>query len=360
MSSLYDNLRVIAGPSAAAKIKRDGLSPAQVSAVFGASGAAKWLGICGLDQAVFGDWLTAAQHDIHLYGTSVGAFKLAAACRQDAHGALQTLADAYIAQSYPDGAGADAIDRESGKILDLIFSNGGTDEILTHPHFRFGCGTVLLDGMMASPNKALQYMGAARAMMTNAVGRNAHRGVMRRVMFTDPRGTFPLNATDSYGDTQVALTPDNLSTSVKASGSIPIMMHPVRDIPGGPQGVYVDGGVVDYHPVPGWFWDDEGLILYPHFFPYLKSGWFDKYYRRVAPARLLDNVVLLAPSDSYLETLDLGRVPDRKDFKQFAGNDAKRIALWQDAADKSALLGEAFLQMARSGAIADRLEIFGT
>lgn len=360
MNALYKNLRVIAGPSAAAKIRRDGLTADQVSAVFGASGAAKWLGICGLDQAVFGRFLRDIEHEVLLYGTSVGAFKLAAACRADAHAALQGLADYYIAQSYPDGASADAIDRESTKILDVVFGAGGAAEILSHPYFRFGCGTVLLDGLMASRMPLLQYLGGARAMITNGLGRNAHRGTMRRVAFTDPRANFPLQAKDAYGATQIALGEENLGLAVKASGSIPIMMHPVRDIPGGPPGIYVDGGVVDYHPVPGWFWQDEGLILYPHFYPYLKAGWFDKYYRRVAPASLLDNVVLLAPSDDFLQTLDLGRVPDRKDFKLMQGDDDKRMALWRDAADKSAILGEAFLEMVRTGDIAERVEEFGT
>lgn len=359
MSALYNNLRVIAGPGAAAKIRRDGLAADQVRAVFGASGAAKWLGICGLDQAVFGNWLKGAQQEILLYGTSVGAFKLAAACRADAHAALQDLADAYITQSYPDGAGADAIDRESGKILHRIFGDGKAEEILSHPTFRYSCGTVLLNGMMVNPVKSLQYLGGAQAMLVNALGRNAHKGTMQRVIFSDPRANFPFASKDAYGAHEVDLTPDSIAQVVKASGSIPIMMHPVPDLPGGPQGAYVDGGVVDYHPVPGWFWNDPGLILYPHFYPFLKSGWFDKYYKREASADLLDNVVLLAPSDDFLATLELKRIPDRKDFKLFQKNDAQRQAMWRDAVDKSVLLGDAFLELAKTGDIAGRLEVFG-
>ncbi len=358
MNERYRHLRVIAGPRAAAAIRSNGLSADQVGAVFGASGAAKWLGICGLDQAIFGRWLNAAQDEILLHGTSVGAFKLAAACRQDAHGSLQALADAYIEQSYPDGADADAIDRETSKILDVIFNDGGAAEILSHPTLRYSCGTALTRGMMASNSKVLQYLGAGRAMLTNALGRNAHRSVMQRVVFADPRAAFPLKAKDAYGETCIALSEDNLRDAVRASGSIPIMMHAVRDIAGGPEGVYVDGGVVDYHPVPGWFWDSEDLILYPHFYPYLKAGWFDKYYPRVAKAHLLENVVLLAPSEYHLQSLDLGRIPDRRDFLSMAAEDDKRMALWRDATEKSALLGEAFLEMVASGDIAGQLESF--
>jgi len=66
MTTDYNNLRVIAGRKAADRIRRDGLSPDQVSAVFGASGAAKWLGICGLDQAVFGQYLKDIDHQVLL------------------------------------------------------------------------------------------------------------------------------------------------------------------------------------------------------------------------------------------------------------------------------------------------------
>ena len=78
----------------------------------------------------------------------------------------------------------------------------------------------------------------------------------------------------------------------------------------------------------------------------------------VAKAHLLDNVVLLAPSDYHLQSLELGRIPDRRDFISMAGKDDQRMALWRDATEKSALLGEAFLEMVASGDIAGRLESF--
>ena len=74
-------LSIQAGPKAYQQIKDRGLAPEDISAIYGASGAAKWIAIYGLDRAIFSDWLSQSAHSIDLFGTSVGAFKLAAVQR---------------------------------------------------------------------------------------------------------------------------------------------------------------------------------------------------------------------------------------------------------------------------------------
>ena len=143
-----NKLRILAGQTAFDHIRQHGLQQSDVSAIFGASGAAKWLAIYGLDRAIFSEWLTDIDHPIDVFGTSIGAFKLAAACRRDAAAALDNLATAYIEQSYPHGITADYIDKETKKILDLVLGGGGSEEILSHPQFRYHCGTVLARGLL--------------------------------------------------------------------------------------------------------------------------------------------------------------------------------------------------------------------
>jgi hypothetical protein len=75
-------LRILAGATAYRHIKTNGLTQQDISAVFAASGAAKWLTIYGLDRAVFSVWLAQSIHPIDLFGTSIGTFKLAAAAQQ--------------------------------------------------------------------------------------------------------------------------------------------------------------------------------------------------------------------------------------------------------------------------------------
>ena len=50
-------LNILAGERAYQHIKKEGLSPKDISVIFGASGAAKWLTICELDKIIFSQWL---------------------------------------------------------------------------------------------------------------------------------------------------------------------------------------------------------------------------------------------------------------------------------------------------------------
>ena len=50
-------LTLAAGPTALKRVQEHGLSPNDVNTIFGASGAAKWLAIAGLDKAIFRDWM---------------------------------------------------------------------------------------------------------------------------------------------------------------------------------------------------------------------------------------------------------------------------------------------------------------
>ena len=53
-------LTLKAGPRALARIRQNGLSPADVGILPGAAGGPKGIGIQGLDLALFGDWLPRA------------------------------------------------------------------------------------------------------------------------------------------------------------------------------------------------------------------------------------------------------------------------------------------------------------
>jgi hypothetical protein len=350
-------LRIRAGQSALSHIQKQGLSPSDIRAVFGASGAAKWLAIYGLDRAIFSDWLVDACHPINLFGTSIGAFKLAGACRQDPAKALDDLAHAYIEQSYPQGISADLIDIETQKLLNSVVDHAGVDEILSHPVFRYHCGSVLAKGRLASASEAQQKFAMALAFALNGFGRNIHTRNMQRVIFADNRADEALGGRDAYISHRVALSRDNLRSAVLASGSIPAVMHGVSDVLGAPAGMHRDGGLLDYHPVPGNIWRDEGLVLYPHFYPEVTSGWFDKhFFWRKTPKVLLDKVVLISPSESFLASTELGRIPDRRDFLRMQDDDAKRKRLWRDSATRSLELGEAFLELTKSGDISSIVE----
>ncbi|MAZ87229.1 MAG: hypothetical protein CL693_06255 [Cellvibrionaceae bacterium] len=346
-------LSIQAGARALKHIQREGLQPHHIGSIFGASGAAKWLAIYGLDRAIFSQWLsperlTQAQ-TIKLFGTSVGAFKLAAACHQDAAAGLDALSQAYIHQSFPEGVGADEIAREFVTVQAAVVGDNKIEQILNHPFLRFSCGAVRCHGGLASKNIKQQAASCAKASVKNLKGRNALADKLDRIVFHDPRQPFDLTARDGYCTETVALSADNLQPALTASGSIPVYMHGVEDIAGAGEGMYRDGGLLDYHPVPGNFWNSDELILYPHFFPHCKVGWFDKYLPwRKADPDLLDNALLISPSQEFWQQTELGRAPDRKDFVTYQKNDAERVRLWQQVADLSHALGEEFLTLSQT------------
>ena len=66
-------------------------------------------------------------------------------------------------------------------------------------------------------------------------------------------------------------------------------------------------------------------------------------------------MLLLAPSRDYLATLPHGKLPDRKDFTRYLGDDDGRERYWRKAMAESQRLGDEFLELADSGRLAERL-----
>ena len=76
------------------------------------------------------------------------------------------------------------------------------------------------------------------------------------------------------------------------------------------------------------------VVLYPHFNDYVTPGWLDKHLRwRRAPRghRWLDDVLLIAPSPSFLSMLPNGKLPDRRDFYRYGSDHAGRERAWSRA-----------------------------
>jgi hypothetical protein len=154
---------------------------------------------------------------------------------------------------------------------------------------------------------------------------------------------------------EVALSGDNLLPALLASASIPLVMSGVRNIPGAPDGVYRDGGLLDYHlDLP---YEQPGIILYPHFTDKVVPGWFDKTlpWRRGDATRLQD-VLLVSPSRAYLDSLPDRKLPDRKDFEKYLGDDSGRERSWRASIAESDRLGDEFLELVESGRLLDQVQ----
>lgn len=346
-------LKILAGTRALESIRSQGLQPEHVSSVFGASGAAKWLGIYGLDHAIFSRWLTRKQSPTRLFGTSVGAWKLAAAAQTNPGEALTRFAESYIEQFYGEHLDHPSVIRETGIIIDKFLGPGAVASILDNPHYFFHCSAIKSKGLMASENKWRLLAAMGLAVIKNRGERKRLASLMERVVFSDPRDTITLARKDSVDSRQIGLNRENFIPALRASGSIPYLMPAVESIPGAPAGFYRDGGLLDYHPVSELIWQDDGLVLYPHFYDILSPGWFDKNRSgRNANGQQLENVVLLCPTDAYLNKLPQQRLPDRNDFKAYFKRDTERQAIWRQAMETSLLLGEEFLDLVESDDLA--------
>ncbi|MGI1677796.1 MAG: hypothetical protein K6L75_03635 [Cellvibrionaceae bacterium] len=365
-------LSIQAGKKAFNHIQKNGLSPTDISSIFGASGAAKWLGIYGLDKAIFSEWLpsdvalqkrltSTIQNNIQenkridLFGTSVGAWKLAAAAQKNAEQALDNFAQAYIDQHYGNSGTHADVQRETDIIIRKFLTDSAIAEILSSDMFNFHCGAVKCKGLITSEKNILLLAGLASSVIRNAINSDLLSSQYQRIIFTDSRSPTPIAKDSKFSNTLINLDNNNLITALSASGSIPYVMKGIDNIPNTQNGMYRDGGLLDYHPIPSRLWSDDGFILYPHFYSHLIPNWFDKpYKKRRAAAKELDNVILISPSESFIKKLPFNRLPDRNDFKRFFNRDAERQKVWTECKKLSELLGEEFLSIADKNQFAER------
>ena len=268
-------LRFLAGARAFRRIREQGLSPADVRVAVGASGAAKWLVLHGLDTAIFGHWLQNSPRPVQLFGTSIGGWKFAAATRKDAVAGFDLLANAYIEQRYGKKATTADVGREVDRMLAELLPEGSVREILDHPVYRLGFSSVRCKGRLSSEGRMDQVLGVGRAYLAHVRGRAAFEKRFERVVFHDPRMRPHFVDSDRFSCEAVPLSRENFRQALAACGAIPMVSPGVRDIPGATAGTYRDGGLLDYHPVFP-FVEDDGIALYPHFYPVVRPGWFDK------------------------------------------------------------------------------------
>lgn len=357
---MSNDLLILAGKTAYEQIRENGLSPDDISLVLGASGAAKWLVLYGLDSAIFSDWFKGRQEPLHLLGTSIGAWKFAAAAQTDPRAGFDTLKQAYIHQFYKGRITPDKVTRESRRIMDVFLPDDRIREVLANPVFRIGFGAVRCKGLLASKVRLFQVMGMWSGFELNLLSRHLQRYCYERMIFH--HGDYDTGIAD-FSDFPTGFVPldrANFMKALLASASIPFIMAGVDGVPGAPKGMYRDGGLLDYHPAFALSDDRDGLILYPHFYPHIIPGWFDKKLgRRRAAGPVLDRTILLAPSPAFVATLPFGRIPDRKDFVRLQGRDDERVAAWETAAGRSLKLGTDFLEAVSSGRIRELVKPLG-
>lgn len=347
-------LTVRAGTRALQHIRDAGLQPADVHLVPGAAGGPKALGIQGLDMALFGDWLPRAPQPRSLIGASIGSWRFASVCLPDPVAGLQCLGELYTQQRFPKGISVAEISRRCAQMLDQLLQDQDR-HILDNPLYHLNIMVVKSLRLLQHDQPSRLGLGLGGVIGSNLLGRRHLKRWFERVILHDERLRPPLAELQDFVTSYVGLSTDNLRPALLASGSIPMVMQAVTDIPGASQGVYRDGGLLDYHlDLP---WQAPGVVLYPHFIDRVVPGWFDKAlpWRKANAAQIAD-VLLLAPSPAYLARLPHGKLPDRRDYRRFVGDDPGRENYWRRAMAESQRLGDEFLELVESGRLQERVQ----
>ncbi|MDO6459341.1 patatin-like phospholipase family protein [Granulosicoccaceae sp. 1_MG-2023] len=334
-------LSVLAGRKARAIIEDGGLSMDRVRVLAAASGGPKWLVLSQIDR-VLCQLLKERRTPLYGVGSSVGSWRLAAHAMPDSPAAFDALEHAYVHQRYK---GHPSVQEVSAVARDMMnaFLPPGTDAPLHHPWLKFAWVAVRSRGPGASPLRVAQMLHLLGAGLGNAVSRRALNLFFERAVFFSPGFEQGLIGADQLRTHWYPLEQANLHPALLASGSIPLVLDAVRDIPGARPGAYYDGGISDYHLNLNYRLGDDEIILMPHFYPHITPGWFDKALKYRKPRTAwLDNLVLISPSPSFVASLPGGTIPDRKDFERFYERDEARIAQWNEVIRRCEALAEAF------------------
>ena len=344
-----------AGPRALAHLRQHGLRARDVAIVPAAAGGPKGLIFQALDQWLFGSWLAQAPRERALIGSSIGAWRMAAACHADPVAAFTRLGDLYCGQRY---ATVKPTPQDIDDVCQQLLSDfvgGYEQEVISHPHHRLHLLTVRgLRGLADPAHRRAEMAGFVAATLLNLASRERLAHMLERVVVSDGRGApaWMAQRFDGFTTHFSTLSAANLGAALLASGTLPLVMKPVRAIADAPAGTYWDGGIIDYNLALPYSRLGEGeLVLYPHFNEHIVPGWLDKAlpWRRAARGAnrgWLDNVIIAAPTPAFLRTLPRNKLPDRKDFAHYGLDHDARILQWKKAMGEGQRLRDEFAAFA--------------
>lgn len=349
-------LRFLAGPEAMARIRRDGLHEDLFDVVAGASGGAKWLALTRLDQALFGRWFRVRERPLHMVGSSIGTWRFACLAQPDPVAACKRFESCYLDYAVDAPVTAAELTRHCRDFLDVIFGADGIGHLLSHPFMRQSILAVRGRGPIRPDGGRLRLgLGLGAAGIANLASRRTLPLFFERTVLHDRRDPPPFDLTAGFPTQAVALTPGNVMAALLASSAVPFVFEPVVDPEGARPGLYMDGGIMDYHLDMGF--TPPGLVLYPHFSHRVVPGWFDKAlpWRR-ARASSLSRMLVLCPSAEFTRALPFGKIPDRGDFKRM--DTATRQKYWRTAVAETDRLADCWLEAVEKDRAPDLLEPF--
>ena len=240
-------LDIYAGSHALKTIQQQGFSQQLFTSMLGASGGPKWFTLFGLDKYLFGEFFQERTTPLNLIGSSAGAFRFGALAQKDPVAAISRLAKIYSETVYTEKADAVEITTKAKALLDAVYGNNGIEEIINNPIFKAHFIVAKCQGLTSFDSKPLQFLGLLGSIILNRMDRNLLKYQYQRYVFHHPNSQVKLSDHCQFDTFYQPLTINNLKDALLASGSIPMVMQGVKNIPQAPNGVYRDGGIIDYH-----------------------------------------------------------------------------------------------------------------
>lgn len=344
-------LTFLAGKNAYKRIQENGFHLSDIKMILGASGGPKWLMLSQLDRYIAKEWLPQIGHPIDLVGTSIGAWRMAMYANRNPSKTIDQFLEIYLTQRYTeDMTPSDISNYIKEKFIDTV-----KDIDLSDNSKNLNLVTARCRGPFSIEKNWIQGTAFFGSALGNMFSGKALDAFFERVTFATTPEQSPYQTLNLRNNRITHLTQDNLEDALMATGAIPMVLDTVSDISGGPKGVYIDGGMIDYHfNLP--FNPSEGYIFYPHFSPTLKPGWFDKMlpWRTINPDHY-DNILLMFPSSEFVEKLPYKKIPDRKDFDKFS--DEERTNYWNTVLGETEALANELNELWQNQKLESRVKL---
>ena len=354
-------LRYRAGQRAKQLLCARGLTAETLAGLVAPAVGPKWLAMVGLDQALMGSgWLKNRRSALAIHGASAGAFRAMALASADPQAAYGRLVSGYIAQVFSQWDDPRSISRAFQRMLTEVFTAADVRHALQQRDLALSIAVNRGRGPLATARPWTQRSALGLAFALNAWSPRRLDALLERIRFEyvpDGTGELARAMFTRWRERSVPLLRANMHTALLASATVPTYMAPVDSPAAAPAGLYLDGGLRDYHLGRSFDTGGRGVILVLLHQRRMIPGWFDKFWpHRRPPQDWLQDVLLVHPDDAWVRRLPGGQVPTRQDFVRFVDRPQARMAQWREVVEASERLGQRFLEDLNGGEIPRQLE----
>jgi len=343
-------LKIKAGKNVYKAIKDGSFNFNSISAYFGAAVGPRWLLASGFDQTMLKGGYLGRSRAVSLIGASAGAWRFAAWTQPQALQSYQRLLDGYVNTRYSRRDTPQSVLEKLRDLIDDYLEDDALPFALNNKKYRLAIITARARNLVSFDAKFIQKIGLAACFLLNCLSRNNLYLFAERVVFYDGSKPPYFCLQPGYRGSYVRLNQTNFKHAVMASGAIPLVVAGVKNIYGARRGAYRDGGMIDYHLAHQFAAQQNETVLFFHHQERIIPGWLDKLLKkRVPDAETLSNVLMVYPSENFIEKLPDKKIPEREDFLTYLDDQDTRIQKWRKAVELAAPLGEEFLELVESG-----------